>query len=168
MLVIIDSHVSTQKVKLAESKQWSEAQIMAIYQKVCAASGQCDIVPGIRVVDSPIINAYCTQNGITLFTGLLNKMQNEDEIALIIGHEMSHYLLGHVFRTGPDTVSGIRIMEMQADKYGAILMMRAGYDICKGRVFMRDMLHMYGDNQDEDHPDFAFRFNQLNVNCGEI
>ncbi len=78
---------------------------------------------------------------------------------------MSHYLLGHVFMRGHQDIMEIRREELQADKYGAFLMLRAGYDICKGRTMFVTFKDMFGDTQDQDHPSLAFRIDQLNLNC---
>ncbi|MEQ1932646.1 MAG: M48 family metalloprotease, partial [Fimbriimonadaceae bacterium] len=43
------------------------------------------------VVDSKEINAFALPGGpVFFFTGLLNKMKTEDELAGILGHELAH------------------------------------------------------------------------------
>lgn len=38
----------------------------------------------------------CLQNGhIFVFTGLIKNMENIDQLAIIIGHEMAHAVMGH-------------------------------------------------------------------------
>lgn len=151
--------------KTSTPPKWSKEVVGEIVRKVCAASGQCDKIPPVSIVGMDIVNAYATKDQIVLFTGLLDKMKTEDEIALVVGHEMSHVLLGHTVEGNILMYRDIRVQELQADKYGAFLMMRAGYDICKGRNFMLMVLGLYGDVMDADHPDMAFRYNQLDVNC---
>ncbi len=142
------------------------ADAVAIYETLRKDSGQGDVLPPLTVDNSGEVNAFTTPEGITVFRGLLEKV-DKDELALVLGHEISHFLLGHVFLPYYANKDQVRVEEMQADKYGAFLMMRSGYDICKGRDLFKLFITLFGDNQDQDHPDFAFRYAQLNVNCGE-
>lgn len=48
------------------------------------------------VIDSPSINAFALPGGPTFFyTGLLDKLKTEDEIAGVMGHELTHVRLQH-------------------------------------------------------------------------
>jgi hypothetical protein len=62
---------------------------------------------------------------IRVTTGLLRDIRNDDELALILAHELSHILLGH-----PGRVRGeaIKQAEQAADRLGVIIVERAGYD----------------------------------------
>ena len=56
--------------------------------------------PGYRwefyVLESPQINAFCLPGGkIFVYTGLLKLVQNDDQLATVIGHEVAHALLRH-------------------------------------------------------------------------
>lgn len=49
------------------------------------------------ILKSNDINAYSTDQGIIFFTtGLLAQLENEAQLAFIIAHEASHYILNHV------------------------------------------------------------------------
>ena len=51
----------------------------------------------VTVVDLPIRNAYVLPCGnIFVFRGMLDLCRNDDQLAIILGHEMSHAILGHV------------------------------------------------------------------------
>lgn len=48
------------------------------------------------VFRSPIVNAYSIENGVILIsTGLLSKLENEAQLAFILGHELIHYTKKH-------------------------------------------------------------------------
>jgi predicted Zn-dependent protease len=71
---------------------------------------------------------------------LVNWVESEDELALVIAHEMSHNLLDHPKRlseksalSGLATSLGLsgraqRQMELEADRMGIIMAARAGYN----------------------------------------
>lgn len=50
----------------------------------------------LTVVDEPIKNAYVLPGGnIFVFKGALNLVENDDQLAIILAHEMAHELLNH-------------------------------------------------------------------------
>lgn len=51
----------------------------------------------VNLIRSPQVNAYCMPGGkIAVFTGLLVKLQlQDDELAMVLGHEMTHALREH-------------------------------------------------------------------------
>ncbi|NJL44816.1 MAG: M48 family metalloprotease [Leptolyngbyaceae cyanobacterium SM2_3_12] len=60
-------------------------------QRVAAASHQAHRVYTFQVVDDPGINAFATLGGyIYIYTGLLQAMQNEAELAGVLAHEVGH------------------------------------------------------------------------------
>lgn len=124
----------------------------------CRLAG--DHCPDLRVflVRTPWFNASMAPNGmIQVWTGLLLRMENEAQLAAVIGHEIGHYLQRHSLARLRDIkdkaafgqVLGIfgaigaigqlavlgstyaygRDHEREADRIGAILMSRAGYDV---------------------------------------
>ena len=51
----------------------------------------------VTVVDQNVQNAFVLPCGnIFVFTGMLDVCDNDDQLAVILGHEMSHAILGHV------------------------------------------------------------------------
>jgi Zn-dependent protease with chaperone function len=53
----------------------------------------------ILLSKSPEVNAFCLHNGsIILNIGLFEMIENEDQLASIICHELGHYLLDHIFK----------------------------------------------------------------------
>ncbi len=51
----------------------------------------------VNLLGSPQINAFCMPGGkIAFFTGILSKLKlNDDEVAIVMGHEVAHALLEH-------------------------------------------------------------------------
>lgn len=50
----------------------------------------------VHVVDSPTINAFALPGGkIVVFTGLIKNAENIEQVAAVLGHEMSHATLRH-------------------------------------------------------------------------
>ncbi|MCS6929194.1 MAG: M48 family metallopeptidase [Saprospiraceae bacterium] len=49
-----------------------------------------------NVVDNPAANAFCMPGGkVVVFTGILKITQNEDALAVVMGHEVAHALANH-------------------------------------------------------------------------
>ncbi len=114
----------------------------------------------VAVLDEDQLNAWCMPGGkMAIYTGIIEKLDlTDDEIAQIMGHEISHAMLGHGRErmsralatqgglvlgsvvAGTD-LSGLapvadialnlpnsRAGESEADRYGIELAARAGYD----------------------------------------
>lgn len=143
--------------------QISNDEVLKIYINLIKVSGQEDIAPQIQIAEKDIVNAYTTKDGIVLFRGVIDALQNKHQLALVIAHELSHYLLGHCFVDTATPKGKTRIQELQADKYGGILMMLAGYNLDTGRDMLLILKNLFGDVMDADHPDNAFRYAQLNI-----
>ncbi len=49
-----------------------------------------------NVVDDPSVNAFCMPGGkVVVYTGILKVTQNEDALAVVMGHEIAHALAHH-------------------------------------------------------------------------
>lgn len=115
--------------------------------------------PDVRVylVQTPLFNANMAPNGMMqVWTGLLLRVENEAQLAAVIGHEIGHYMARHTIERMRDVKSrsafgqflglfGLagavgqlavlaslfaysRDQEREADRIGAALMQEAGYD----------------------------------------
>ncbi|MBT9567688.1 MAG: M48 family metallopeptidase [Thiobacillus sp.] len=114
----------------------------------------------LAVIDEPTINAWAMPGGkMAIYTGIVNKLKlSDDEIGQIMGHEISHALLGHgrermsramatqgslqlgSLIAGRDlsilapvatvalALPNSRSAESEADRYGIELAARAGYN----------------------------------------
>jgi len=141
------------------------ARVQAITQRLVAQATR--IVPAsaewtwqVHVIDAEDVNAWCMPGGkMAVYTGLITKLNaTDDEIAQVMGHEISHALLQHgrekmsravatnvglqvgsiatgVDLTGLETVAMValempngRTAETEADVLGIELAARAGYN----------------------------------------
>ena len=52
--------------------------------------------PDVHILAAPEFAALCTPDGTIIITiGLLEQLENEDELAFVLGHEVSHYIYRH-------------------------------------------------------------------------
>lgn len=91
------------------------------------AAGPCMPIVGISRERS--INATSQGALLTFTLGAVTKL-NSDEFALLAGHEIAHYYLGHMAQSLDH--------ELAADRLGAELACRAGYDPSAGvSIFLK-------------------------------
>lgn len=78
------------------------------------------------------LDAYSGRHDLAITTGMIAFTVNDDELALIVGHELAHVVLQHE-RGG--SAGELRKREVEADLTGAMLAHCAGYDVVKGAAF---------------------------------
>lgn len=132
----------------------------------------------IAVIDEPKINAWAMPGGkMAIYTGIIEKLSlSDDEIAQIMGHEISHAILGHGRErmsramategglqlgsvlagrdlTGLSPVATValnlpnsRNAESEADRYGVELAARAGYHPRAAVTLWEKMIRATGNN----------------------
>jgi predicted Zn-dependent protease len=82
-----------------------DAYIKHIVCKLLPA--QCETMR-IYVVESPDFNANVRANGsVVVYTGLLLRLENEAQLAAVLGHEITHYLNRHQLK-GTESARDIR------------------------------------------------------------
>jgi len=126
------------------------------------------------VLENDQINAFCLPGGkICVFTGLLAAVRNDDQLAAVLSHEISHALAHHVSermareRTvghGLLSLSYDRQQESEADHIGVFLMTFAGYDPNQALAFWQEMEEAGHGRIPEilsDHPSDERRMQQL-------
>ena len=102
----------------------------------------------VRLLASPVVNAFSDGSNIYLTAGLLNFVRSPDQLAWVVSHEVGHHVLEHAenaklqmllnrflgSRVGETPASLRQIdLERQADAFAADLMLRAGFDLREGR-----------------------------------
>jgi membrane-associated protease RseP (regulator of RpoE activity) len=108
----------------------------------------------IRLKETDVINAFARFSGVEVTRGMLRFVENDDELAVIIGHEVAHLAHGHLAKnmaiaglcgfvgglTGPFAAPVTQALyalysretEREADYFGLLYTYRAGYDMERG------------------------------------
>lgn len=115
----------------------------------------------VRLAHSPVgkdnrardkdVNAFSTDRRVVITTAMLDFVQSDDELALIVGHEMAHTILKHPPMHTHDKLLaslGIRAgtfwkREEAADRLAIRLIAAAGYDLEAVIPFWRRFLGAY-------------------------
>jgi predicted Zn-dependent protease len=133
-----------------------------------------------NVLEDPHVNAFCLPGGkVAVYSGLLKVVQNDDQLAAVLGHEVAHALAHHSSeriaeeqREGRGILAALhekafdRSQESEADHIGVFLMTFAGYDPEQAVVFWKRMKEI-SDQQGRvpeilsDHPSDAKRIQQM-------
>jgi predicted Zn-dependent protease len=151
-----DKQITDQNVIVTDPllNQW----VNEISQRLWNQTARKDVPYSIKIIDAADINAFSTLGGyIYINEGTLDFAQSDDELAGVIGHETGHIERRHavtannkasilnvlfgigslfspiLYRFGQILEAGAlakvsRDDETQADKYGLMIMARAGYD----------------------------------------
>jgi predicted Zn-dependent protease len=146
-----------QRVRRSPLRIRDEALLGYLTQLACKLGGEHCADVRVYVVRAPHFNASMAPNGmLQLWSGLLLRVENEAQLASVLGHELGHYLQRHSLermrdlrgRAGLAQFVGLfgivglvgqlaliasaygfsRDHERQADRIGLALMRRHGYD----------------------------------------
>jgi predicted Zn-dependent protease len=82
---------------------WNYAKIEAYLNQVAArlrpSETPADLSFRVKIIGNPYLNAFAFPNGmIYLHSGLLARMDNEAQLAALLGHEMAHCIDRHALR----------------------------------------------------------------------
>lgn len=64
----------------------------------------CDYQAGL--LRSDVVNAFADGNQIIVTTGMMNFIRSDRELAMIMGHELSHNFLGHIDAKRTNSIAG--------------------------------------------------------------
>jgi len=98
-----------QKERLSQNPRYN-AMVRRVGSHIARAAAQ----PGYKweffVIDKPdVMNAFCLPGGkIFVYSGLFKAVQNEDQLAVVIGHEVAHAIARH----GAERMSMIQLGRM--------------------------------------------------------
>jgi len=101
----------------------------------------------LKIVTKNEVNASCDSGVLTLYTGMIGFANNPDELAIVIGHELSH-CYHH------DTGS-THARELRSDREGLYMAYNNGYNVCLGIDIMRRMYR--GDSKTHPSSDVRYR-----------
>ncbi len=150
--VELDKQISKEN-KLGKSDKYD---VKGIFDKIKKNIKRKKIAYQIKIFSNKDVNAFAIAGGKTyVLTGLLNFVENEDELAFVIAHEIAHNELKHCVKKVQYGVQAAKIEpilgdvvqiaynvystpyskydEYEADKHGVELMKKAGYNV-KGAV----------------------------------
>ncbi len=134
----------------------------------CRLAGEHCADVRVHLVHTPLFNASMSPNGMMqVWTGLMLRVDNEAQLAAVLGHEIGHYLSRHTLERLRDIKSrsafgqflglfGLvgavgqlavlasafaysRDQEREADRIGLILMRQAGYDPLEASKVWRNL-----------------------------
>lgn len=101
----------------------------------------------VQLNPSDELNARADGRRLFISTALAGFTESDDELAIILGHELAHHVLRHrewsdvggAGREGNDTgaIGGSGTREQQADRVGLYLSARAGYETAIAPAFWR-------------------------------
>jgi beta-barrel assembly-enhancing protease len=77
-----------------------------------------------QVLPRKQVNARADGRYVQIYSGMLDFVRNDDELAAVVAHELAHNILKHQARKTPSKQA-----EYEADRLSVALVMRAGYRI---------------------------------------
>lgn len=130
----------------------------------------------LRLSQTAVINAYADGRHITVTSGMMNFAEDDDELALIIGHELAHNTMGHIRKTIGNYIISLggtrytRPFESEADYVGMYYMVRAGYDPEGVEDFWRRLALTNPESvgRAKTHPTYPNRYLRLAATRDEI
>lgn len=136
----------------------------------------------VQLVPSDRMNAAADGRYVEVTSAIVDYAASDDELAVVIGHELAHNVLGHRARLDAQGVgtglfskfgknaAKVRETEIEADRLGLMLMARAGYDLEAAPTFWRRFGkdHGLGIFADATHPGWRKREAMLRAVIGEI
>lgn len=87
-------------------------------------AGQEGCASRVQIIAGRSINAGADGQYVQINTRMLDFVQSDDELAIVIGHELAHNIRRHKALKTPSKQA-----EFEADALGAWLVARAGYDV---------------------------------------
>ena len=145
----------------AEKVIANEAKNGAVTLRVSGASGERDVLLSpvlgcpsrVEVLPGSEVNAWADGEHVVVTTAMLEQCQTDDELALVIAHEMAHNILRHrdglashgvsVSSLLPVSEAGsaqIRETEEEADRFAVSMAGVAGYDLGQAVSFLDRLL----------------------------
>jgi hypothetical protein len=130
----------------------------------------------LRLSPSSAVNAFADGRNITVTSGMMEFVKSDDELALIIGHELAHNTMGHIRKSIGNYILSLggtrytRPFESEADYVGLYYMVRAGYSAQGVESFWQRLAKTSpkGINRAKTHPTFPDRYLRIRAAQDEI
>lgn len=86
--------LKTETPTLSSGAQYQRVQ--RVWKRVAAATPKAGEAWDVQVFDSDQVNAFVMPgNRVGVYTGLLNIVENDDQLAAVLGHEVAHAIYRH-------------------------------------------------------------------------
>ena len=120
-------------------------RVERILNRIVEVSDRRDIVYFIKVLDDDTVNAVSLPGGyVYVFKGLLDKIENDDQLAGVIAHEVGHINAKHSIK---------KLQASYAAMILQILSTQAGGNVAQGTNFALTALFLEHSQQDEFEAD---------------
>lgn len=98
--------------KLLPDSLW-QAYLTEVGEKIVKVSDRPNLDFKFHVIESDQVNAFATPGGFVYFyTGILDMMENEAELAAVMAHEISHVVGRHSVKTIQAAMGGALALEL--------------------------------------------------------
>jgi predicted Zn-dependent protease len=134
----------------------------------------------VELVTGADVNAWADGSRVMIGEGLLRRCATDDELALVIGHEMAHNLLHHRRRLAAEGVSvngllpltatasaEVRATEEEADRFAVALAATAHFDLLGVGDFISELMSS-GAPAGTTHPDVSRRVSLLRATIADM
>lgn len=135
----------------------------------------------VRLARSVQVNGFVSGRYVIMTTGMLGFIRSDDELALVLGHELAHLILRHTDRLAEQNVprgllrgfgknaSRVRSTEEEADRLGLRLASAAGFDVSAAIPFWRRFYRLYdGPQLFRTHPTLGARERIIEETLAEL
>ena len=187
----LQQYASFMQTATISNKKAQSAQVTRVGQRIAAATEAYLRYAGMEnelqnfawefnLVKSDDVNAWCMPGGkIVVYEGIMNLVSSDDELAVVIGHEVAHAVAKHsnerMSQQIAQQVYGLgaqygvmqpfsRKHESEADKMGLVLMTIAGYNPDVAITFWQKMAATTTQEPPEfmsSHPSHATRISDI-------
>ncbi|EIC22044.1 M48 family metallopeptidase [Thiorhodovibrio frisius] len=114
----------------------AEAKVRAIFNRLepgardlCYQMGEDNCQWDLRYSNDPALNAFAAgADTIVIQKGVLSYADSEEEIAMVIAHEMAHHAANHISETKMNAMSGALVGGLLMGALGAAATSGGGYD----------------------------------------
>ena len=129
--------LSVEKTMKIDTEVDINERVQKILKKIVAVCDRQELVYTIRVIDDDVMNAFSLPGGyVYIYKGLIDKMNNDDQLAGVIGHEVAHIVAKHALKR-LQAAYGATILEGAAVATGNGIL-AAGIDLTASSLFFQN------------------------------